>query len=536
MAFDGLVFRRITTLVSKEVTNARIERIGALSSTDFAFELYNDGKRETLLLSMNPTASFFTIIPSEQRNYLPNEHFINLLHTHIEGGVIRSFKQCNLDRILEIEVSKRNDIGDFIPKKLYLEFLGRMTNLILVKEDGKIIDALHRMGPNEATKRTLYAGAEYRIPPLKEMQDPLSATYNPNLTYSTQFYGVSTLLEAEWNNEKYGTPEIHDFVQQLLNSTNIYIGTIKNKKEFHLMPLHLFKGEYKTERWNQGIYNFYQGQLQDQQRNESSSELIPLIKKDLTKASKKQTNLLQDYENALKAPEYQKYADLLYTYADLEKTGLKSITIEGITIPLNPALSVSKNATKYYDKYHKGKNAIIAIQEQIDIVKQLIEYFELLEIQVTDSDPKSLLEIKQELAEQGYLKKQAKPVKNKQKKTYNVMEFTSPDGISIHVGRNNIQNDYLTFGLANYDEYFFHVKDFPGAHVIVHSNKPLSEATIRSAANLAAYYSKARFSSTVPVNYTQVKNIKKPKGYKFGQVILKSYKTIYIDPINADKH
>ena len=537
MAFDGLVFRRVTQLIAAKVTGARIERIGNLSNTDFVFELYQQGQHLPLLISTNPTASYFTFIPDQKFNFLTPEHFTNLLKIHLDGGVIQSIKQVNLDRILEIVIAKRDDIGDLVTKKVYLEFLGRMTNLILTKDDNKIIDALHRMGPNEATKRTLCGGAPYRIPPLKPMQDPLTASYNPNVGYASQFYGVSTLLEADWSSQHFEAPEVHAFVDKVLHSEQIYIGKANGKTDYHFQPLSIFGTSAEAWPWDKGIAHFYETIREDKQKNDRGVLLLNLLKKEIQKAQKKLGNLDDDYQKATLAPRYKEYGDLLYTYADQNSEGLKEIVINGNKISLNSQLSISQNANHYFEKYHKSKNALDIIAEQMDICKQQLAYFELLEIQIQDADDATLQEIKVELAAQGLIHDTAtrNPRAKKNQKQYNTMKFVSPDGVKIEVGRNNIQNDYLTFNVARYNEYFFHVKDFPGAHVLVHSTEPLQEATIRMAANLAAYYSKARFSSTVPVDYTLIKNIKKPKAYKFGQVLMTSNKTIYIDPVDPTK-
>lgn len=289
--------------------------------------------------------------------------------------------------------------------------------------------------------------------------------------------------------------------------------------------------------WNEGLTSFYHNAWKAKQKEEKSNELTSFTKKELIKLQRKLDNLDQDLTKAMQAASYKLYGDLLLTYGEHNQTGLASLAIHDdntnldYTIPLDAKLNILKNAARYFEKYHKAKNALVMVKEQLEICQQQIEYFELLKIQIEEADEMSLLEIKKELVEQGYLANKIEKHRAKKmvKKSYNTLHFISPTGLEIYVGRNNVQNDYLTFSLARYNDYFFHVKDFPGAHVIV-KGQTLDEPTIRLAANLAAYYSKARYSSSVPVDYTLVKNIKKPKGYKFGQVLMTNYKTIFIDP------
>ncbi len=525
---DGLVFRNIARLI-KVYNEAKIDCVGMITSSDYLLDLYQNAKHHSLFISLNPNSPYISVSENTRYSLLPNNHFSNILKTHIEGGIIKEIKQLNDDRILQIKVAKRDDIGEYITKYLIIEMLGKMTNLILCKEDYKIIDAMHRLGPSDASKRTLYQGAIYRLPIRKDLNDPLTAKIDFNKTFSSQLNGISPLIEEEWSNFNYSEEEIHNFVDNLLHSNKIYIGSVNNKLDYHFLPLKSFK-DIKEYSWNEGISNFYQNAWMKKQKSEKENELMLIAKKELTKLKRKLVNLNKDLENSLKSDTYKKYGDLLLNYADLHTNGLDKVTINGIVIPLDKKLDIIKNANRYFDKYHKAKNSSSIIQEQIDLTNDLIEYFELLQIQISDGDEQSLLEVKKELVDQGYLVNKTKKGPNKKvKKTYNVMKFTSKEDILIEVGKNNIQNDYLTFSVARYNEYFFHVKDFPGAHVIVHATS-LNEPTIRMAANLAAYYSKARYSSSVPVDYTLVKNIKKPKGYVYGRVVMLNYKTIYIDP------
>ncbi len=543
MGFDGLMFRRISNLLQEKYQYSKINKIIELTSDSYLFLLYSPNYTSNLLISLNPSSSFITPFSGKYKVLDNQNHFTNLLKTHLEGSTIMSFEQLNNDRIMKITINKRNDIGDTVEKRLYIELTGKATNIILTKDDDKIIDAKKRLGPTDFTNRTLMSGALYRLPPREVKQDPLNPNIDFSQTISSQLYGISPLLEKEFLANNYNNDDIKLFCETALKSNKIYIGKYNNKLEYHLVPLSLFNNIYEEHSIEEGIQYFYQKIVDSSIKNEQKQEIENVIKKELIKNERKFDKLTIDLEKAENYEKYKYYGELIFMYALEQKDkSMNKIVIydelkkENIEITLDPKISVGRNANKFFQKYQKSKNAINIIKEQLSLCKEEIDYFELLKLQVNDADIQSLKQIKEELINNNIIKLKEKFSKSNSKKTkkeFIIKQYVSKDNVLISVGKNNLQNDYLTFTLAKYNDTFFHVKDFPGAHVIVHSDK-LNEATIRMAANLAAYFSKARYSSSVPVDYTLVKNIKKPKGYKYGQVIIKNYKTIYIDPQNPD--
>ncbi|MDD3383482.1 MAG: NFACT family protein [Bacilli bacterium] len=544
MGFDGLMFRRISNLLQEKYRYSKINKIIELTSNSYLFLLYSPDYSSNLLISLNTNSSFITPFMGKYKAMDKQSHFTNLLKTHLEGSTIMSFEQLNNDRIMKIIINKRNDIGDNVEKRLYIELTGKMTNIILTKDDNKIIDAKKRMGPTDFTNRTLMSGALYRLPPIENKQDPLNANIDFSKTISSQLYGISPLLEKEFLANNYDNADIIAFCVSALKSNKIYIGKYNSKLEYHLKPLSLFESAYEEYSIEEGIQHFYQKIVDKNIKEEQKQEIRNVIKKELNKNERKLDKLILDLEKAEDYDKYKYYGELIFMYALEQKDKsmneiiiLDEIKNEKIKIALDPKISIGKNANKFFQKYQKSKKAIDIIKKQISLCKEEIEYYELLKVQVNDADNQSLKQIKEELISNNLIKLSNNSKNNlkrkKEKKEFTIKQYTSKDNILISVGKNNLQNDYLTFSLAKYNDTFFHVKDFPGAHVIVHSDK-LNEATIRMAANLAAYFSKARYSSSVPVDYTLVKNIKKPKGYKYGQVIIKNYKTIYIDPLNPD--
>lgn len=529
MSFDGLVFRRVSSLLKEHLVGAKINKINQISTFDFIMLLYKDKKGSSLLISTNHSGSYFTLQEKADKDAMYPSHFMTQLRHHVENSEIIDVEQQGLDRILKISIKKRDELGDYQTKHIYIELTGKMTNIILCKENGIIVDALHRIGPNELIQRIVMPGATYHLPPVNQLKDPLNDLYDPSFTLSSQFFGFSKALEKECMFRISNGETIKDIINEILSSNNLYI----YDNDYHLIPFKSLEKEYKVLPWDEGLELFYKEKKYETKRIDKTKELLSIAKKEIKKYTNKIQKLSVELERSLDCEKYREYGEILFTYCDdlHQKLSVFNIELDGnnYSIPLNNQYDVLYNANSFYKKYQKGKKGNVMIKEQIEIAKSELEYFELLNIQINDANDNDLLQIRQELASLGYLKQQIKNNKKKQEVKYPPETFTSPTGIKISLGKNNYQNDYLTTKLAKYNEYFFHVKDYPGSHVIVHATT-LDEPTIRYAANLAAYYSKTRYSSTVAVNYTTVKNVKKPSGAKPGLVVLKNYKTIYIDP------
>lgn len=526
MSFDGLMFRRIVTLLHDKIINCSINKVSQVSSNDFVFSLYGPTYKDKLIISTNNNASYMTLSSFRYDVTIPANHFMNVMHRHIENGVIIDIKQMGLDRIVCFTIRQRDELGDYSIKKLYVELTGKLTNMIITKEDNIIIDCMHRLGV--ITDRTIMSGAKYRVPNASSLKDPLTSEYDINSDLCGQFFGFSKNLEKEVRYRIEQNEALKDIISEILNSNKIY--TYKN--DYHLIPFKSIKEEPIISEWDKGILDYYREYQKKMQHDESIKELLNIAKKEAKKYSSKISKLEEELQKAENSENYLKYGDLIYTYVtdlDSKQDSIEIIDNDTkITIPLDSKISIKDNAQKFYKKYQKLRNSKNMIQEQIDIAKNEYEYFELLKIQINDADKIELEQIKNELAEAKYIKIIKKGPKKKQEK-FMPHTYTSPSGIKVSVGMNNYQNEYLTHKLAKYNEYFFHVKDYAGSHVIVHSTEPLTEETIRYAANLAAYYSKARLSSSVPVDYTLVKNVKKHPSNRIGLVLLKNYKTIYID-------
>ncbi|MBQ9730724.1 MAG: NFACT family protein [Bacilli bacterium] len=530
VSFDGLMFRRVTELLKEYLVGAKINKVNQVSTFDFVFLLYKDKKGKSMIVSTNPSSSYITYLYKNEKESMYPTHFMTQLRHHIENSEIIEVNQQGLDRVLKLSIRKRDELGDYQTKHLYIELTGKMTNIILCKNDETIIDALHRIGPNDLIKRIIMPGARYRLPPVHELKDPFIDAYDKQLSLCNQFFGFSKSLEKECLYRIENGESLIDILQEIKQSETMYLYS----KDYHLIPLTHLQQEAKILPWDEGLETFYKSIQIQTKRIDKTKELLLIAKKEIKKYSNKIAKLEVELQKSENSEIYKEYGDILFTYCENLKAKLDKFEIEvddvKYSIPLNKQFDVLYNANKYYTRYQKGKKGVQMINEQIEIAKNELEYFELLNIQINDANDTELQQIRAELASLGYLKLPQTRNKKKQEIKYPPLEFTSPTGIKISLGKNNYQNDYLTNKLAKYNEYFFHVKDYPGSHVIVHSTT-LDEPTIRYAANLAAYYSKTRYSSTVPVNYTIVKNVKKIPGAKLGLVSIKNYKTIYIDPV-----
>ncbi|MDY4788433.1 MAG: NFACT family protein [Bacilli bacterium] len=524
MAFDIIIFEKMFHLLKNEFSNSRINKINNISNLDYCFTLYKDKNIYDLILATNTNNSFISFTKDNNQYAFPN-HFTYFLRKQIEGGIIIDIEQINNDRILKFIIKSFDDLGDPHLKFLFVELTGKQTNLILTKDDNIIIDCLNKQGPNENTNRTLMPGARYKFPPLFTSKNPLIDKYDVNKDLNSEFPTLSKNVKIEIAH-RLEHESFNDIINSIINSNTLYV----HQKDYHLIPLsHL--GEYHTFSINEGIVAFQKIKMNYIQHQELISDLNNIIKTNLKRLKEKLYKLNKEIEDANNSRKYMEYGDAIFTYAnDKLNMRLKEIKIseENLIIPLDDKINVSKNAVRFFNKYQKAQKSLTFIKEQIEIANDDLNYFENLQYQIEVGNKDDIEQIRNELIDYGYIKSKKKLNKKPVSKKIKVTEFQK-FGAIFYIGKNNLQNEYITFSLANYNDYFFHVKDYPGSHILVKVST-LDENIIRYAANLAAYYSKARYSSTVPVNYTNIKNVKKINGGKIGKVILKNYKTIYIDP------
>ncbi len=531
MALDGIIINKI-----KEDLEAylpiRINRISQTSATEIVFNVHADNVRTNLVISLHSNYNHICLSKKNYTTYNDPSTFVMVLRKHLLNGIIYRIEQFGYDRYLLLHVRARNELYDEKEYVLSVELMGKYANLILVSDENRIIDALKKIPPYENTRRTILPGAVFSLPEKQDKQDPYRPSeINFDESLVNQIQGFSKLLENEVR-YRMSSLTYEEIMKQVKESRYLYLTGVSDKYEFHVIPLtHL---EKEAVQWNiqEGLDEVYYRDDEKERIRNISDDLFKVVRRQIKHFETKIRKLNVSLEEALNLQGDKENGDLLYTCENLEQKGLKQIEVSDFNgemkqISLDPRLSIKGNANRYYSLYQKKRKGKSHIEEQIGIAENELEYFESISEQLSIADYADALDIREELSRYGYLKKSIS--KNKKKKKVNLYQI-SVDGYVITFGKNNIQNSFLSFEYARSNDTWFHAKQFHGSHVTVNTDKP-SEKIIRICANLAAYYSKGRYSSSVPVDYCLVRDLKKVKGAKSGFVTFKNYKTIYIDPI-----
>lgn len=535
MAYDGIMLHRIKNILIDTIQGGRINKIYQISKYELLFQVRAQRQNYQLLISCHPMYARLQLTYLDYPTPESPNPLTMLFRKILEGSHIKEIEQAGLDRILKIIFATRNELGDYIEYFLYVEIMGKHSNIILVNQDHKIVDSIKRITPSMNSERFLQPGAIYQLPPMLNKLDPFTADYIEDNQLNRIYQGMSPILSKEIVYRIDNHQNFHDIMKMIDHSDDLYLTTADHKEYFYLIELTHLHGETVKYPLFEGLDIHFHEIDQKERIKQQTSNLLKFIsneyQKNVIKLKKLESTLL-DSQNS---DEYRIKGDLLYSSLHLIHKGMDHIIVDNyydntqIDIALDPKLEPKANAQKYYQKYQKAKNSIQVLNEQIELTRKEIDYFDSLVTSMSQASYYDALEIKEELENEGYLKKKSKRNTIRKKQIPHFLSFITKDGIEIDIGKNNLQNDYLTFKHAHRYDMWFHAKDMPGSHVIVKAQN-LDEYTIRLAAKIAAYYSKGRNSSSVPVNYTLVKTLKKPAGSKPGKVILDSYKTIYIDP------
>ena len=533
MALDGIILNKVKQDLEKYLP-IRINRISETSKTEVVFNVHANTIRTNLVVSLHSNYNHICISDKNFTTYNDPSTFVMVLRKHILNGIITNIDQFEYDRYLLLYIKARDELYDEKKYILSVELMGKYANLILVDENNKIIDALKKIPPYENTRRTILPGAEFILPDKQNKLDPFT---NPKINYDEslvkQLQGFSKLLENEVRSRVNNNESFESIMNIIKDSSNMYLTKVNDIYEFHVLPLTHISNEYTIWDIQKAFDEIYFEDDEKERIKNISEDLYKIVKRQIKHFKTKVEKLEYSLQEAKNLQADKDNGDLLYMHNNLEQKGLHEIEItdyEGNKkiIKLDPKLSVKANANKYYSLYQKKRKGKIYIEEQLQIANNELEYFNSLNEQLSIANYSDALDIKEELSKYGYLKK---PIsKNKKKKSINLYQVKVDDHI-ITFGKNNIQNNYLTFDYAKANYTWFHAKQFHGSHVVVDTDSP-SEKIIRTCANLAAYYSQGRMSSSVPVDYCLVKDVKKVKGTKPGFVTFKNYKTIYIDPID----
>lgn len=553
MAYDGLFTLAMTKELQQLVTG-RIAKVHQPNAQEIILTIRASGNNHKLLLSIHPSYARVHLTDQAVDNPAEPPMFCMLLRKHIEGGFIESIKQIDGDRIIVFTITSKNEIGDPIIRELYAEIMGRHSNLILVeKESQKIVDSLKHLPPAMNSYRTVLPGQLYVAPPKQNKVNPtvvsdedlqaFFATEKSAQEIVQHFTGFSSLHANEFlyridESGKAAAALFPSFIAEFKNggSQPTYI-EVNGKTQFSPIALTHLQGKpaiYPS--LSTLLDRVFFARAERDRVKQQAGDLERWLQNEISKLKLKLKKLQKDFNHAQKLDQYQLFGELLMANLYNFEKGQKEITVVNyyddheakVKIPLSERKTPIENAQSYYTKYNKAKNALIMVQQQIDKTHEDLTYFEMLSQQVQQAAPHDIEEIREELAEQGFMKMRTAKRRKKPTKP-SPEEFVSSTGVHISVGKNNKQNDYLTFKLARKSDIWMHTKDIPGSHVVIHDANP-DEQTLREAATLSAYFSKARDSSSVPVDYTEIRQVKKPSGAKPGFVIYFEQKTLYVTP------
>lgn len=551
MAYDGLFIHSLLNSVRPLVVNGRLSKIYQPFAQDLILTFRKERKNIQLLLSANAQYPRFYVTKQAIVNPDKAPTFVMVLRKYLEGSVLQSIDQVGVDRIVNFNFSNRNELGDQVQLVLSLELMGRHSNVILYdKKSGQIIDLLKRVNPDENRVRLLLPKAKYELPPLipgingfkiTEAEFNLKATDTDPATLAKQFGGLDRDDRQElegYLEDDLSFSSFKTFMDQFDKKGAFILKTPKNKRKiFPYLPYHLdLTKEASDPDFNHALDEFYQYQSNQDWVKQKSSQIERVIKNEHNKLTKKIVKLKKQLNQAENSEGYRIRGEILNANLAQVKPGMSQIELPNyydnnkpIKIKLDTALSPARNGQKYFTRYKKLRDSIKHVKEQIGIAQTNLNYFDTIQTAIDNAEPQDIDQITDELTSQGYLKKPQKPKRKKKITEKNLNKFRISSGKTVLVGKNNLQNDWLTLKKANKTDIWFHVKNIPGSHVILQSSEATDE-DIKETAEIAAYFSKAKNSAHVQVDYVADKRVKKPNGAKPGFVIYTGQNSIEVTP------
>lgn len=585
MPFDGIIINALVSELKDKLIGGRIDKVHQPEKDELIFHIRNVKSNYKLLVSVESRLAHVTLTDVKKGNPTTPPMFCMLMRKHLAGSKIIDITQLEMERIIKLSVESRNELGDMIVKDLIIEVMGKHSNIVLIEQaSNRIIDSVKRIPFGTSRSRQLLPGLTYEYPPLDKL-NPLTTTkedylarietlaeLDDTLTLSrlilTLFQGISPVISKILCTQSSLDPNravteavdtdfdtiwqgIEGLKEQIIDRDYKFVNVVDDygiSKDFSIMTLPALMSDEKNEELifdtvTETINKFYEKKDFNNRNMQKSMNLRKVVSGRITKLNKKLKNLNKDLSAAKNAKEFQVIGDLIIGNIFKIKKGDESVDVLNyyadppvdMTIKLNTRLSPADNAQANFKKYNKSKTALIKVKEQLGVTDHEIDYLENVLVNLENSiDANNLEDIRNELASQGYVKKKQKQKKKKHQHS-KPFHYTSTDGMTILVGKNNTQNDELTLKFASKADMWLHTKIIPGSHVIIRTEgKAVSDETIEEAAILAALYSKAKTSNQVPVDYTLVKNVKKPNGAKPGMVIYETNSTVYVDP-NSNK-
>ncbi|NIK75731.1 putative ribosome quality control (RQC) complex YloA/Tae2 family protein [Paenibacillus castaneae] len=564
MALDGIVTHAITQDLQRCV-GARIHKIHQPTDHELVFSIRGAGTQGKLLLSANPTYPRVHWTTGTYVNPMIAPMFCMLLRKYCEGGLIESVRQVGRERIIHIEVKHRDELGDLSNKTIIIEIMGRHSNIILMDPaTGIIHDGIHHVTPAISSHRIVMPGSTYASPPDQGKVDPFEINTEQqflevlNATDETSplhkrlvdaLSGFSPLLAKELVYRAQADADLtvlwssfSTFMNEV--KADQYTPAIKTEQDsgksfFSITELTHIKGETTIfPDVSACLEGFYGNKAERDTVKQRVADLIRFVQNERAKNITKIKKLEDTLAEAKDAEKYRVLGELLTAYMHQITRGDSSIELVNfydeeqavVKIDLDPQLTPSDNAQRYFRRYTKHKNSLSVVAEQMEIAKTEIKYFEALLQQLDNASLADIGEIRDELVEQGYMKERGRHGPKKKKALRpTLLCYTSSEGVTMYVGKNNTQNEYLTNRLASPSDTWLHTKDIPGSHVVI-KGSDFGNATLEEAAMLSAHYSQASDSSSIPVDYTTVRHVRKPNGAKPGFVIYDNQKTLFVTP------
>jgi len=547
MPMDGAMLASVVHELERLLVGGRIDKIIQSEADEIIIAARAGGANHKLLLTANAQAPRIHLTALAKTAPQTAPQFCMVLRKHLSGGRILGIRQPHFERVVEMDIENRTEMGDTARKTLLIEIMGKHSNIILRDASGKVLDAVKHVPPSVSSVRTVLPGAQYQPPPNRGKANPLEAVPTGEASLFEQFNGISPVLSEEICGEAArgaGLPAAFaQFVQRIQTGAfapQLYFDDTGKAVDITPWPFFLYV-QHRAQPYDspsEMLETFYQRRDTAYRLQQKTTDLRKVITLLLERARKKSFAHEKDLTATHDRDTLRIRGELLTAYLHKVPRGAATFTAENfyddnapMDIPLDPALSPADNAQRFFRQYNKQKRAAIALQEQIAQNNADITYLESVLAALQNSHAEEdIAEIRAELADQRFIKRAPK---TKQKsRPAKPLHYTSSDGYDLYVGKNNTQNDTLTLRTAGPNDLWFHTKDIPGSHVILLTrNTDPPETTLHEAANLAAYHSRARTSSNVPVDYVARRHVKKPAGAKPGYVIYDYHKTLYVTPV-----
>lgn len=555
MAFDGITTCAMVRELNEKIYMGKIEKVYQPEADELVFNIHTKTGNCKLFASTGSAHARMHFIEENPVNPPAPLAFCMLLRKHLQGGRIIAIEQKGSERIIEISIETLNELGFTVSKKLIFEIMGKHSNIILTDiSTGKIIDSIKRVSFDVNRVRQILPGMIYQYPPEQDKipfgeitGEQLDSLPADGKTILRSVGGISPAFAEELAEHVSSRSEYFFGVKDgILDGTSgnafVYLDEKEAPVDFYPVPLKCLKESCKTLEFSSlsAAMEFYFNKKESSNKGrQKSHDLIRSVNTALDKMYLKKKRLSEDLLKAENSEDLRLYGELLTANIHLIKPGMKSVDVVNyydgstVTIPLDVKQSPAKNAQHYFKKYGKAKTAVKEKQIQLEENDGEIKYLESVLAFLENTDDVDEIEsIRNELVETGYVRRRKQQGGFKEKKYKSAPHrYTLSNGMTVLVGKNNKENDYLTFNTAGNRDIWLHTKDIPGSHVIVQSSgQDLDEKAIFEAAAIAAYHSKARTSENVPVDYVPVKYIKKPAGAKPGMVIFTNNRTVWVNP------